>query len=84
MIYDKSNTLYGIDHLKNGVKDHKAIIVVEGYFDVIALTMAGMDIGVATCGTSLTANHMTTLKRYDDHLYFLFDNDNAGINATLR
>jgi DNA primase len=46
--------------------------------------MAGMDIGVATCGTSLTANHMTTLKRYDDHLYFLFDNDNAGINATLR
>lgn len=84
MIYDKSNTLYGIDHLKNGVKEHKAIIVVEWYFDVIALTMAGMDIGVATCGTSLTANHMTTLKRYDDHLYFLFDNDNAGINATLR
>lgn len=38
MIYDKSNTLYGIDHLKKGVKDHKAIIVVEGYFDVIALT----------------------------------------------
>ncbi len=84
MIYDKSNTLYGIDHLKNGVKEHKAIIVVEGYFDVIALTMAGMDIGVATCGTSLTANHMTTLKRYDDHLYFLFDNDNAGTSATLR
>jgi len=84
MIYDKSNTLYGIDHLKNGVKEHKAIIVVEGYFDVIALTQAGLDIGVATCGTSLTANHMTTLKRYDDHVYFLFDNDSAGINATLR
>lgn len=84
MIYDKSNTLYGIDHLKKGVKDHKAIIVVEGYFDVIALTQAGLDIWVATCGTSLTAHHMTTLKRYDDHVYFLFDNDSAGINATLR
>lgn len=84
MIYDKSNTLYGIDHLKKGVKEHKAIIVVEGYFDVIALTQAGLDIGVATCGTSLTAHHMTTLKRYDDHVYFLFDNDGAGINATLR
>lgn len=84
MIYDKSNTLYGIDHLKKGVKDHKAIIVVEGYFDVIALTQAGLDIWVATCGTSLTAHHMTTLKRYDDHVYFLFDNDGAGINATLR
>ena len=84
MIYDKSNTLYGIDHLKNGVKDHKAIIIVEWYFDVIALKMAGLDIGVATCGTSLTPHHITTLKRYDDHIYFLFDNDNAGINATLR
>lgn len=84
MIYDKSNTLYGIDHLKKGVKEHKAIIVVEGYFDVIALTQAWLDIGVATCWTSLTTNHMITLKRYSDHIYFLFDNDSAGINATLR
>ena len=84
MIYDKSSTLYGIDHLKNWVKDHKSIIIVEWYFDVIALKMAGMNIGVATCGTSLTSAHMSTLKRYNDNIYFLFDNDNAGINATLR
>lgn len=84
IIYDKSQTLYGIDHLKKWVKDHKAIIVVEWYFDVIALTMAGMDIGVATCGTSLTTQHITTLKRYSDNICFLFDNDSAGTTATLR
>lgn len=84
IIYDKSQTLYGIDHLKKWVKDHKAIIVVEWYFDVIALTIAGMDIGVATCGTSLTTQHITTLKRYSDNICFLFDNDNAGTTATLR
>lgn len=84
IIYDKSKVLYGLDHLKKGVKDHQAIIVVEGYFDVIALQVAGLDIGVATCGTSLTDSHVTTLQRYHDHMYFLFDNDNAGVQATLR
>jgi DNA primase len=84
IIYDKSNTLYGIDHLKAWVKEHKAIIVVEWYFDVIALTMAHIDIWVATCGTALTTNHITTLKRYTDTFYLLFDNDTAGATATLR
>ena len=84
IMYDKSKVLYGLDHLKKGVKDHQAIIVVEWYFDVIALQVAGLNIGVATCGTSLTDAHVTTLQRYHDHLYFLFDNDSAGIQATLR
>lgn len=48
------------------------------------MTAAGLDIAVATCGTSLTDSHLTTLKRYHDHLYFLFDNDSAGTQATLR
>lgn len=84
IIYDKSKVLYGLDHLKRGVKDHQAIIIVEGYFDVIALQAAGLDIGVATCGTSLTESHMTTLQRYHDNIVFLFDNDSAGVQATLR
>ncbi len=84
IIYEKSNTLYGIDNLKIGVKEHKAIIVVEGYFDVIALSQGWYNIGVATCGTSLTAQHIKTLKRYSDTIYFLFDNDQAGVSATLR
>ena len=84
IIYDKSQTLYGIDHLKKWVKEHNAIIVVEGYFDVIALSKAGYDIAVATCGTSLTASHIKILQRYSDHIHFLFDADPAGKEATRR
>ena len=84
IIYDKSSTLYGIDHLKQWVKEHKSIIIVEGYFDVIALQQANRENAVATCGTSLTQQHISTLKRYSDTIYFLFDNDSAGISATLR
>lgn len=84
IIYDKSQTLYGIDHLKQWVKDHQAIIVVEGYFDVIALSKAGYDIAVATCGTSLTASHIKILQRYSDRIHFLFDADPAGKEATRR
>ena len=84
IIYDKSSTLYGIDHLKQWVKEHKSIIIVEGYFDVIALQQANRENAVATCGTSLTQQHISTLKRYSDTIYFLFDNDGAGTSATLR
>lgn len=84
IIYDKSSTLYGIDRLKSGVKEHKAIIVVEGYFDAIALQQWWYDIGLATCGTSLTSQHITTIKRYTDTVYLLFDNDNAWVTATVR
>ncbi len=84
VIYDKSTVLYGIDHLKSGVKDYQAIIVVEGYFDVIALQKIGLDIAVATCGTALTHDHVKTLQRYHDDIYFLFDADSAGQSATLR
>lgn len=84
IIYDKSKVLYGLDHLKKGVKDYQAIVVVEWYFDVIALQAAGLDIGVATCGTSLTDAHVTTLQRYHDTINFLFDNDSAGTQATIR
>lgn len=84
VLYDKSQALYGIDQLKRGVRDHQAIIVVEWYFDVIALERAGLALGVATCGTSLTAWHVKTLQRYSDRVYFLFDADSAWQQATLR
>ncbi|MBP7884577.1 toprim domain-containing protein [Patescibacteria group bacterium] len=58
--------------------------MVEGYFDVIALSKAGYDIAVATCGTSLTASHIKILQRYSDHIHFLFDADPAGKEATRR
>lgn len=52
--------------------------------DVIGLSRLDLDIGVATCGTSLTQQHMKLMKRYTQNLFFLFDNDPAGFDATVR
>lgn len=52
--------------------------------DVIALHRLGFPVAVATSGTSLTEEHIKILKRYTDTVYFLFDGDSAGQNATQR
>jgi DNA primase len=43
-----------------------------------------MPIGVATSGTAVTEHHFKLIKRYTDNVYMLFDNDEAGRNATIR
>lgn len=82
--FDKSSVLYGLNRVKNNVKMHNAIIIVEGQMDVVGLTRLGFPIGVATSGTSLTEQHIKLLKRYTENLYLLFDSDTAGQAATLR
>lgn len=82
--FDKSKTLYGLHIVKKHIKEFGYIIVVEGQMDVIALHQLGYPVAVATSGTAITADHIKTLKRYTDKLYFLFDNDEAGQKATLR
>jgi len=82
--FDKSSVLYGLNRVKNNVKTHNAVIIVEGQMDVVGLTRLGFPIGVATSGTSLTEQHIKLLKRYTENLYLLFDNDQAGQAATLR
>lgn len=44
----------------------------------------GLPLGVATCGTALTAEHVKLLKRHTDQVILLFDNDEAGQEATAR
>lgn len=82
--YDKSKTLYGLNFLKQAISSYNYVVVVEWYMDVIALHRMGIPVAVATCGTSLTEEHMKMLKRYTDTVYFLFDNDEAGYQAAMR
>lgn len=83
-LYDKSKALYGINFVKKHINEHNHIIVVEWYMDVIALHRLWLPIWVATCWTSLTHDHAKTIKRYTDRVSFVFDNDQAGIDATIR
>lgn len=84
LVYRKSEVLFGLDLAKKGMREQGSAIIVEGYFDHLALYRAGYTNVVATCGTALTPPHLKLLRRYAERVYMLFDGDEAGRKATLR
>jgi len=84
LVYRKSDVLFGIDLAKKGMREQGSAIIVEGYFDHLALYRAGFTNVVATCGTALTQPHVKLLRRYAERAYMLFDGDEAGRKATFR
>ncbi len=83
-LYHKGRTLFGLFQAREAMRRQGTGIVVEGYFDQLALVRAGFDNTVATCGTALTEDHARLLKRYCERLVLLFDQDSAGQKATFR
>jgi DNA primase len=83
-LYHKSSVLFGLDLALPAVRTEKSIIIVEGYFDHLALYRAGIRNVAATCGTALTPDHVGLLKRHVAKVYSLFDSDAAGQKATIR
>lgn len=83
-IYHKGEILYGLHQAKDAMRQSGEVLVVEGYFDVLALHRAGFANCLATCGTALTAEHARLLKRFADKVLLVFDQDSAGRQATFR
>ncbi|MEL6552606.1 MAG: DNA primase [Cyanobacteria bacterium J06621_11] len=85
-LFDKGKTLYGLDKAKAAIAKQDRAIVVEGYFDVIALHAAGITNAVASLGTALNANQVKLLLRYTEskQVIFNFDADAAGVKAADR
>ena len=83
-IYHKGKVLYGLYQARDAMRHSGTALVVEGYFDVLALHRAGFANAVATCGTALTPDHARLLKRYADKILLVFDEDAAGKQATFR
>ena len=86
LIYNKSKLLYGLYTAKDAIRKEDAVILMEGYFDVISSQAHGIENSVASCGTSLTADHVKLLSRYTKSrkIYLSFDTDGAGQKATTR
>src|SRR5580704_14161713 len=82
--YSKTRTLYGLHEARAAIASQDRVIIVEGYFDVIALWQAGFRETVASCGTSLTVEQLRLLSRYTKNVIACFDGDNAGRKASLR
>lgn len=83
-LFKKGQTLFGFDQAREAIGRTKTVIVVEGYFDAIALHQAGLIHTVATLGTALTPEHIQMLRRFATNVVLLFDPDAAGVRAALR
>lgn len=91
-LYKKTSVLYGLDVAKKPMATSRRAVIVEGYTDVMACHMAGVDTAVATCGTSFGVDHIKTLRRIlrDEpglspaRVVFTFDGDAAGQKAAMR
>jgi len=83
-LFNKGRTLYLLDRAREATSREDTLIIVEGYFDAIALHQAGITNVVATLGTALTPDHIRTIRRFVTKVVLLFDPDEAGVRAALR
>ena len=88
-LYSKTRTLYGLFEARQAISSSASsgkdrAILVEGYFDVIALWQAGFKEAVAGCGTALTVEQLRVLSRYTKNVIACFDGDAAGRKASMR
>jgi DNA primase len=83
-IFNKSRLLYNLHRSKDAMRRVDRAILVEGYFDAIAIDHAGVPGVVASMGTSLTSGQAALLRRFTRRVVIAYDGDDAGRNATLR
>ena len=83
-IFRKREAFYGFPEALAPMRRAERAVVVEGYFDRIALAEAGISEAVATCGTALSEDHAKQLRRHTREVVLLFDGDDAGYRAVLR
>ncbi len=83
-IYNKSFFLYNYHRALDHIKQKKQVIICEGFFDVLAYEHFYYKNAICTSGTAFTKEHLAFLNKLSVELCFSFDNDNAGIEATIR
>ncbi len=89
-VYKKSTVLYGLDLARANIGKKQQAVVVEGYTDVMAAHVAGVDTAVASCGTAFGDEHARLIQRllggdaFHGEVVFTFDGDAAGQKAAMK
>jgi len=83
-VFSKRSVLYGLDKAKREIAEKDEAIIVEGYFDLIALHAAGIRHSVATLGTSVTEDQISRLRNHTENITLMLDGDEAGVKSALR
>ncbi|MCH2183161.1 MAG: DNA primase [Mariniblastus sp.] len=77
-LFSKSDTLYGLNLVRDQVARQRQLTIVEGYTDVIGAWQAGLRNVVACLGTALNEKHIRLVKRFADRITLVLDGDDAG------
>ncbi|MFT6077140.1 MAG: DNA primase [Myxococcota bacterium] len=83
-LFKKGNNLYNLSNATKSIYDNKFVVVVEGYMDVISLSINGIENIVAPLGTALTIDQLQILARKSNDIVVCLDGDLAGKNAMKR
>lgn len=81
-VFSKKRILYGLFEAREAIRRKDRVVLVEGYFDHLALVRAGVLETVASMGTALTPEQAEKLRRLCPHAVVCYDGDSAGKNAT--
>lgn len=89
LVYKKSRVLYGLDLARTAIGKSGQAVVMEGYTDVMAAHLSGVNTAVASCGTAFGEDHARLLQRLigvpaQGEVVFTFDGDAAGQKAALK
>jgi DNA primase len=82
--FTKGRLLYGLNWARHAIRRDERLLLVEGYFDVVRLVLAGIETVVAPLGTALTEEQASMVARQTKNVFLLYDSDTAGQKATFR
>ncbi|MFB3925480.1 MAG: DNA primase [Syntrophales bacterium] len=83
-VYVKGRNLYALNKTREEIRKKGFVVLVEGYFDALALWNAGIRNVAATLGTALTKEHLTVIRRFADRVVVTFDPDEGGRSGLER
>lgn len=81
-VFKKLRNLFALNFARHTCQD--ALILCEGYMDVIALHSVGITNAVATLGTAITSEQARVMSRYTKRVIISYDSDEAGVKAATR
>jgi DNA primase len=81
-VFQKKRLLYGLSDARDAIRKRDRVVLVEGYFDHLALVAAGVEETVASMGTALTPEQAVKLRRLSPSVVVCYDGDPAGRAAT--
>ena len=82
--FSKGKMLYGLNWARNAIRKADRVLLVEGYFDLVRLVVAGVEEVIAPLGTALTPDQAGLITRHSKNAFLVYDSDKAGLKATFR